>query len=175
MSKVLVQLKAVLQTTPMRWNQLTQMFPEDLLRRQPLPGEWSALEVLQHLIDTDKLIFPVRVKAILAGEESFPGFFPDEQGSKASHDITPMQLAQEFEALRIENLKLVKTIQADDLPKQARHAELGVVTLEELLFEWGGHDLMHLVQAEQAMMQPFIQGCPPWESYFALHKATAKS
>jgi hypothetical protein len=43
-----------------------------------------------------------------------------------------------------------------------------------LLHEWGGHDLMHLVQAEQALMQPFIDGdgCGPWEVYFTQHKAT---
>ena len=44
-----------------------------------------------------------------------------------------------------------------DLP-QARHQELGPVTLEQLLHEWAAHDLMHTVQAERALMQPFIEG-----------------
>ena len=43
------------------------------------------------------------------------------------------------------------------------------ITLAELLHEWAGHDLMHTVQAERALMQPFIAGCGPWQPYFADH------
>jgi hypothetical protein len=45
------------------------------------------------------------------------------------------------------------------------------VSLSELLHEWAGHDLMHTVQAERALMQPFIQGCGPWQPYFRDHLA----
>lgn len=56
-----------------------------------------------------------------------------------------------------------------DLSRQARHQELGIVSLSELVHEWAGHDLMHTVQAERALMQPFIQGCGPWQAYFRDH------
>jgi hypothetical protein len=29
---------------------------------------------------------------------------------------------------------------------------------------------MHTVQAERALMQPFIQACGPWQSYFIDHQ-----
>ena len=45
------------------------------------------------------------------------------------------------------------------------------MTLEQLLNEWAGHDLMHTVQAERALMQPFIAGSGPWRGYFADHEA----
>jgi hypothetical protein len=54
---------------------------------------------------------------------------------------------------------------------QARHQELGIVCLNELLHEWAAHDLMQTVQAERALLQPFIQGCGPWQSYFEDHVA----
>ncbi len=171
MDDILSNLKAVLGTTPQRWHSLTQNIPEDLLRRQPLPGEWSALECLLHLIDTDRHVFGPRVQAFLAGED-FPAFFPDEQGAALADDVSPRTLAAEFETLRAENLKLAETITAADLGKTATHGELGVVSLSEMLHEWGGHDLMHLVQAEQALLQPFIAGCGAWEPYFAKHVAT---
>ena len=41
--------------------------------------------------------------------------------------------------------------------------------MDELLNEWAAHDLMHTVQAERALMQPFIQGCGPWQHYFQDH------
>jgi hypothetical protein len=80
-------------------------------------------------------------------------------------------LAREFEGMRHESLRLFRRLTTADLERTARHPELGRVTLGELIHEWAGHDLMHTVQAERAMMQPFIQGCGPWTSYFSDHVA----
>jgi len=170
MSDILTDLRAVLVTTPQRWLSLAESFSDERLRRQPSPGEWSALECLLHLIDLDRGVFPQRVRAIIAGQ-NFPAYFPDEEGSKLTDDISPLQMAQEFAALRAENLHLLDEITPEDLEKTAVHGELGTVSLSNLLHEWGGHDLMHLVQAEQALMQPFINGCGAWETYFVKHKA----
>jgi hypothetical protein len=60
-------------------------------------------------------------------------------------------------------------VTSKDLSRSARHSELGVVTLEELLHEWAAHDLMHTVQAERAILQPFVIGSGPWRSYFQDH------
>ena len=70
---------------------------------------------------------------------------------------------------------MVQALQPGDLDRRVRHAELGPVTLSEMLHEWCGHDLMHTVQAERALMQPFIQGCGPWMKYFEDHIARPKS
>src|SRR5215207_7755621 len=99
MADLLTNVKAVLRTTPRRWNTLAQTFSDDLLRRQPKSGEWSALECLQHLIDLDRILFPIRIKAIFAGEP-FPHFDVREQGPVLAKDATPTALATEFEALR---------------------------------------------------------------------------
>jgi hypothetical protein len=34
---------------------------------------------------------------------------------------------------------------------------------------------MHTVQAERALMQPFVAGSGPWRGYFADHDVAAKS
>lgn len=171
MNDFIAELKAVLVTTPGRWLALTEHFSEASLRRHPAPGEWSALECLLHLIDLDRSVFPQRVRSILAGED-FPAFFPDEEGSALRDDIPASELASEFDALRRANLALLDQITPADLGRTATHAELGPVTLSHLLHEWGGHDLMHLVQAEQALMQPFINGCGAWKVYFLQHQAS---
>ena len=41
----------------------------------------------------------------------------------------------------------------DDLKRRARHAELGMVSLGEMVHEWAAHDLNHTVQAERAIMR----------------------
>lgn len=45
----------------------------------------------------------------------------------------------------------------------------------EMVNEWAGHDLNHTVQAERAIMQPFVRGCGPWQKYFSDHLVRADS
>ena len=168
METILTWAYAVLETTPARWSELIAKLPSDLLTRPPATGEWSALDCLQHLVDTERWVFPTRVEAILAGQD-FPAFDPDSQGEKSDATQSPAALVEEFRHLRTDSLSVFKKVTVADLSRQARHEELGIVTMNELLHGWGGHDLMHTVQAERALMQPFIQGCGPWQSYFSDH------
>src|SRR5215469_1937522 len=69
MNTLLEQVQAVLSTTPERWQRLVSTLPIDLLTRPPIAGEWSALNCLQHLLDAERLLFPVRLQAFLAGQD----------------------------------------------------------------------------------------------------------
>jgi len=170
MDSIVQSVWAVLTTTPKRWLNVAEDIPADLLSRPPAPGEWSALECLQHLVDTERWVFPARVRFLLAGQD-FPAFDPDSQGAKPAVDQSPAGLAAEFARLRADGLRALDEVTPADLARQARHAELGIVSLNELLHEWAAHDLMHTVQAERALMQPFIEGCGPWRPYFRDHAA----
>jgi DinB superfamily len=161
---------AVLAATPPRWDQLAHNIPADVFARPAAPGQWSALNCLQHLIDTERFVFPLRVRAFLASRD-FDAFDPDRQGTVTQTGQSAAELVAAFATLRAESLRLFDRLTPADLPRQARHAELGPVTLSQLLHEWAGHDLMHTVQAERALMQPFIEGCGPWQSYFNDHVA----
>lgn len=158
---------SILTTTPARWRSLVESAPLDLLLAQPAPGEWCALECLQHLVDTERLSMGVRLRALL-DETSFPGFNPGQDGSKQTPTIG---LAAEFEELRQKNLALFGQVSEADLAKEALHAEYGMVTMSQFLHHWAAHDLMHTVQAERALMQPFIQGCGPWLENYTDHIA----
>jgi uncharacterized damage-inducible protein DinB len=169
MDSIILHTRAILSTTTARWQTLLSVVAPDLLDRHPAPGAWSVIDCLCHLLDTERLAFPVRIKAILAGQD-FPAFDPDQEGSQAEE--APVQtLFEEFARLRAENLALISALSLEDLPKTARHAELGIVTLEQLLNEWVAHDLSHTVQAEESLMQPFIVGCGPWRFYFKAQDA----
>ncbi len=170
MNDILTQARTILKITPQRWENLTAAVSPELLSRIPSPNEWSALDCLKHALETEKLVFPVRVKNLLDGVD-FAAFDPDRQGSKSDKTLSPHELAEEFSAARKKSLVVFDRITPADLPRKVRHMELGLVSLSELLNEWAGHDLMHLVQAERAMMQPFIQGCGPWQPYFKDHIA----
>ncbi len=170
MDNLLSAAYAVLSTTTPRWDRLARDLPADLLARPAAPGQWSALNCLQHLIDTERFVFPSRVRAILTARD-FDAFDPESQGIVAQTDRSAAELVAEFAALRAESLALFATLTPADLSRGAVHQELGPVTLSQLLHEWAGHDLMHTVQAERALMQPFIEGCGPWQVYFTDHLA----
>lgn len=167
MENLISQVRAVLVTTPVRWLSLTDKIPEEMLARPAATGEWSALGCLNHMLDTEIHVFGPRVRALLAGQD-FPAFDPDTGGTDYTQQ-PPSAIATDFARHRAENLGLLDRIAEADLARTVRHAELGPVTLNQQLHEWAAHDLMHTVQAERALMQPFIAGCGPWRHFFADH------
>ena len=173
MEQLIAHTLSILRTTPRRWEDLTASVAQDLLRTPPAHGEWSALDCLAHLLDTEQQVFPVRVQALLDGRD-FPAFDPDAQGIVPQGAMDPTALAEQFSRVRAESLVALVPLAVADLTRTARHAELGRVTLAELLNEWAGHDLMHTVQAERALMQPFIHGSGPWKVYFTDHVVVSR-
>lgn len=171
MDPIIARTYAVLSTTAPRLAQLAASMPADLFSRSPAPGAWSALECLQHLVDTEQ-IFPLRVTALRQSED-IPAFNPDQEGTQTDPAATPIDLAAAFARLRTENLALLRGVRAAELDHGGVHSELGPVTLGQLLHEWPAHDLNHLIQIERALMQPFIAGSGAWQFYFAEHQANA--
>lgn len=172
MSEVLTHIRAVLATTPQRWAQLAENLPEVLLRQRPAPEEWSAVECLQHILDTEQ-IFPRRVMALRQGQD-VPAFDPLQEGSQGTGEASPAELAATFARMRAENLALLAGVREEEFERGGMHSELGPVTLGQLLHEWAAHDLDHTIQAERAVMQPFIAGCGPWQPYFAANRISAE-
>ncbi len=165
MENLIEEVRAVLTATPARWLSLTETHSAAALERTPAPGEWSAAECLGHLIQTERDVFPRRVRNFLAGED-LSGFTPNPATDAG---LSLAERAAEFARLRAQNLELIAGIQPADLERTARHSELGQVTLGEMLHTWAGHDLNHTMQAERALMQPFIAGSGAFRVRFADH------
>lgn len=168
MNILLEHVQAVLSTTPERWQRLVSTLPMDLLTSTPAAGEWSALNCLQHLLDAELQLFPVRVRAFLAGQD-FSNFDPNQPHTDL-HAQVPEQLAAMFARSRQESLIMLKQVKDEDLRRTVQHPKLGTVTLAQMLHTWAAHDLMHTVQAERALMQPFMLGCGPWRPFFRDHE-----
>lgn len=97
---------SVLKSTPQRWIHLAETIPIELFQRAPAPKEWSAHECLQHIFDTEKMVFPARVGYLLRGED-FPAYDPDAAGMKPTINMTAIELAIEFRRLRRKSIKLL--------------------------------------------------------------------
>lgn len=168
MNILLENVQTVLSTTPERWQLLVRTLPIGLLKRPPAVGEWSALICLQHLVDAERVLFPVRFHAFLAGQD-LVDFDPHQQHADPDSQ-TPEQLAAAFARYRQESLVLLKRVKDEDLERTSLHPKFGTVTLAQLLQTWAAHDLNHTIQAERALMQPFMLGCGPWRSFFRDHE-----
>jgi hypothetical protein len=166
MDNLIERIQAMLAVTPERWRSLTQTLPADWLERRPAPSEWSAVECLQHLIDTER-VYQYRVKCFLEGSD-FSSFDPDSESTE-SEGRSPAKLAGELEALRRQSLQSIGALVEADLDRQVRHQELGPVRLREMLSAWAAHDLNHTMQAERALMQPLLPECGPWIVFFKEH------
>lgn len=166
MESLIERILAMLAVTPERWHSLTQTLPAGLLVRRPAPSEWSAVECLQHMLDTER-VFQFRVKCFLDLKD-FPAFDPDSQGTKTGVH-SPAELADEFETLRLQSLRTIERLVEADLDRRVRHLELGPVTLREMLTGWAAHDINHVMQAERALIQPFLLECGPWIVYYKDH------
>lgn len=169
MNNILFTTLALLKTTPDRWTRLAETIPSDLLTAPPAPGQWSALECLHHLVATET-VFNFRLNSFLEREgQRFPAYDPDAPENRYDPSKSAVELAEAFAQQRAASLEQITRLNPTDLKRKAVHGQLGPVTLEEMIHEWAAHDLNHTIQAERALMQPFIAGCGPWQQYFTDH------
>ena len=127
---------------------LTSLDPETLHFRYA-PGKWNILEVMQHVMDSER-VFTYRALCIARGEQnSLPGF--DEnvyaENSQASHrNIDDMM--REFSLLRACSIELFKSFTAEQL-ELIGTANNKKVSVKALAFILLGHEIHHRKVIEQ--------------------------
>jgi hypothetical protein len=132
---------------------------------------WSAFDIVGHLIHGEKTDWIPRSRIVLQKEgiktfEPFDRFAQfEESKGKSIND-----LLEEFGHLREENLKILKgfDLKADDYKLQAKHPELGMVNLRQLLTTWVLHDLDHISQITEEMAKRYKEEAGPWKAYLGI-------
>ena len=132
---------------------------------------WSPYDVMGHLIHCEKTDWIPRAKIILsnAAEKTFIPFDRYAQFN-VSEKKSLEQLLDEFQSLRIENLKTLEALNLTDidLAKRGVHPELGEVNLKELLSTWVVHDLGHISQITRVMAKQYGSEVGPWKRYLGI-------
>lgn len=126
----------------------------DLVDRRPEPEEWSALECIGHIVDSE-LIAAVRYRWILAEDEP-PLVGYDQAGwvSGLAHGRDdPNLLVETFAALRRANLDLWARRPVEDRARVGLHVERGPESYGLTFRLVAGHDRVHLGQAQRALDQ----------------------
>jgi len=158
---------SLLEKTPVALETLLGDLPADLLQWKPAPDRWSISEVLAHLADIEK-VYSERVRRIIAEDSPAlqkyeqPG--PSEAGAY-SRGSAAEHLAR-FAATRRAAVVFLKGAPSSVGARTAKHSELGVITLSQMLNEWASHDLGHLRQiAELYRARAFHPHSGPFQKY----------
>ena len=124
----------------------------DRLRLRPAPGEWSALECIGHIADSE-VIVSARVRWILAEDEpELVGYDQALWVAGLEHnDDDPTRLVATFEAMRAANLDLWARRSLADRQRVGRHRERGAESYDLTFRLSAGHDRIHLAQARRAL------------------------
>ena len=140
----------------------------EALTKRPAPNEWSVVEVLCHLRDLEREVFPVRTELIRRNDSSLIQGF-DQNAWALERDYAgddPRRAADEFTLCRRKNLLMIEQIRDDELEKKARHSEFGELTLRALLADWAGSDLVHTAQLQRIRLWRFYPELGPFQKYF---------
>jgi DinB superfamily len=113
------------------------------------PGEWSALQVVGHLLDVD-IVYGFRWRLALTGDNpTYPGY--DEKGFARLARPAPARLLDALDGLRQANLALLRSLDEADLRRTAVHGEQGTEDVRLMIDKVGGHDLAHLDQLRRTV------------------------
>lgn len=122
------------------------------LRTRPERTEWSVIECIGHLTDSE-VVTSARVRWVLAEDEpQIIGYDQDlwVDGLRHASD-DPEALIALFDALRSANLALLSTRSTADLERFGRHTERGPESYGLMIRLTAGHDRFHVAQAERAL------------------------
>ena len=138
-------------TTPDRIRRLiADAGPE--LRTKPAPREWSVLECIGHVTDAET-VMSARYRWVLAHDQpDLIGYDQDLWVDGLRHNSDdPADLLAVFEALRVANLALWRRSSTDQRARVGIHRERGPESFDLMFRLLGGHDRVHLDQADRAL------------------------
>lgn len=158
---------SLLEKTPILLETLLRDLPRELLHWKPSAERWSIAEVLGHLADIE-LIYADRVRRMVTEDTPTLQRF-DPTSTVVTGDYTHGPADENlavFTRARRATAVLLRSIPAEAHEREAVHAELGVITVGQMLNEWASHDLGHLRQiAELYRARAFYPHSGPFQKY----------
>ena len=126
--------------------------PDATVRRPEKPGKWGALEIVQHLADSD-LVFGYRARMIVAEDRPpIPGYDQDRWASVFRYGEVPLASAlEQLGAVRSANLAMLARLEPSQLERVGLHSERGPESLGHLLKLMAAHDLVHRRQIDRVL------------------------
>jgi hypothetical protein len=123
-----------------------------MLRRAEAAGKWSAIEVIQHLADTE-VVYAWRTRQILTVDRpEIQGYDQDGWARKLGYAAMPLDVALgQLRGVRAANLRLWRSLTPAERARVGLHSERGPESLDLLIRMMGAHDLVHRRQIDRVL------------------------
>ncbi|MCG8347422.1 MAG: DinB family protein [Chloroflexales bacterium] len=137
-------------------------------RWKPTPKDWSALEVINHLVDEERDDFRTRLRMTLFHPgEPWPPIDPEGWVVERAYAQRDLQHSiQQFLAERAESLSWLETCTEADWDATYQHP-VGPITAGDLFAAWLAHDLLHLRQLVELHWGYLNQVATPYTTRYA--------
>ena len=115
-------------------------FPDEHMTAHPIPGKWSAREIIHHLADSESTS-ALRLRRLLAEEHPvIQGYDQDKYASLLKYNDRETAPALEaFRSARATTSQLLNLMSEDDWAREGEHTESGRYTAENWLEIYAAH------------------------------------
>lgn len=122
-------------------------FPSESLGSHPIPGKWSAREIVHHLGDSESTS-AMRIRKLLVEDDPLiQGYDQDQFASRLHYNERDMAPALEaFRYARETTMQLLPLLSDDDWQRAGTHTESGRYTMEDWLRIYAAHAHNHAAQ-----------------------------
>ena len=122
-------------------------FPAESLSARPIPGKWSAREIVHHLGDSESTsAFRLR-KLLVEDNAIIEGYDQDQFATRLRYNERDMAPALEaFRSARESTLQLLQLMSEEDWQRVGTHTEIGRYTTENWLTIYANHAHNHAAQ-----------------------------
>jgi hypothetical protein len=122
-------------------------FPAESLGAHPIPGKWSAREIVHHLGDSETTS-AIRIRQLLTQDDPLiQGYDQDQFATRLRYNDRDMAPALEaFRYARETTMQLLPHLSPDDWQRAGTHTESGRYTLEDWLRIYAAHAHNHAAQ-----------------------------
>jgi len=125
-------------------------FPAESLAAHPIPGKWSAREIVHHLGDSESTS-AIRLRRLLAEDKPLiQGYDQDQFASKLRYNERDMAPSLEaFRAARATTAQLLSLMSEEEWKREGVHSESGRYTVEDWLAIYAAHAHNHAAQIQR--------------------------
>ena len=122
-------------------------FPAESLGARPIPGKWSAREIVHHLGDSETTS-AIRIRRLMAEDNPLiQGYDQDHFATRLRYNDRDMEPALEaFRYARASTVSLLKIMTDEDWQRAGTHTESGAYTAEDWLRIYAAHAHNHASQ-----------------------------
>ena len=127
--------------------------PDSLHEYRYAEGKWTIKDIVQHLIDTERVMCYRALRFARKDQTPLPGFEQDDYVVAAhANDRTLSDLVVEFNAVRQSTIAMLNSF-TDEMIQATGTANNGTVKVNSLAYVIAGHELHHVDVIKQKYLQ----------------------